>query len=71
MNKRIILALILTGCLVFLAPHLPQVSAATVEELQSQIQQLLQIIQQLQQQLNALINSQSQQPGGPYCFLRL
>jgi len=68
MNKRIVLALILTGCLVFLAPHLPQVSAATVEELQSQIQQLLQIIQQLQQQLNALINSQSQQPGGPYCF---
>jgi len=55
MKKTIILALILTGFLLFLGPNLFKVSAITEEELQAQIQQLLQIIQQLQQQLNILI----------------
>ena len=68
MKKTIILALILTGFLVFLAPNLPKVSAITEEELQAQIQQLLQIIQQLQQQLNTLTSGRPQPSSGLYCF---
>ena len=68
MKKTIILALILTGFLVFLAPNLPKVSAITEEELQAQIQQLLQIIQQLQQQLNTLTSGRPQLSSGLYCF---
>ncbi len=68
MKKTIILALILTGFLLFLRPNLPKVSAITEEELQAQIQQLLQIIQQLQQQLNILTSGRPQPSSGLYCF---
>jgi len=60
MKKTIILALILTGFLLFLAPNLSKVSAITLEELQLQIHQLYQIILQ---QLSQLRLSQ-----GSYCF---
>ncbi len=61
MKKTIILALILTGFLVFLNPNFSKVQAITLEELQAQIQQLFQIIQQL-------LAQRLQQSQGRYCF---
>ena len=59
MKKSIILALILTGFLVFSGPSIHKASAVTIEDLQAQIQILIKIITQLQQQLLLLIQNQT------------